>query len=258
MAESRDFRAQFWTKSAIFTAVLLGILGVLSFVGDGLSRYKLDFTEDQLHTLTDATKNILSKLEDSVMVTYYVSEEMPSVLVNLRRDTVDMLDEIKRLSGGLVEYKIVNPEGEAMAFAREKVEEYQEALANDQTPEEPKPQETIQDLFMNRGRQKKSDEDIAKERRQLAKAIAAKTGREEDDVYDEQLRADWKRTYLQDLQEEGIFPLSLTERRGSVDQEVTFFSGIEVTYQDRPAEVLPQFYELHKLELELASSAAER
>ena len=104
MAESRDFRAQFWTKSAIFTAVLLGIQGVLSFVGDGLSRYKLDFTEDQLHTLTDATKNILSKLEDSVMVTYYVSEEMPSVLVNLRRDTVDMLDEIKRLSGGLVEY----------------------------------------------------------------------------------------------------------------------------------------------------------
>jgi hypothetical protein len=252
MAESRDFRAQFWTKSAIFTAILLGILVVLSLVGDNLSRFKADYTEDQLHTLTDATKNILSKLEDSVVVTYYVSEELPSVLVNLRRDTVDMLEEMKRLSDGNLEYKIVNPESEALKFAKEKAAAYKASKEANETPEEPKPRETIQDLFTNRGRPKKTDEDIAKERRQVANAIAAKSGRDEDEVYDERLRADWKNVYLQDLQEEGVFPLSFSERRGSVDQEISFFSGIEVNYQDLPAEVFA-YYELHKFELELAT-----
>ena len=94
MAESRDFRFQFWTKSLILTVILLVTLVVLSIVADDLSQYKLDMTEDQLYTLTPAFERILKKVEDKVVVTYYCSDDLPSVLVNLRRDTVDMLEEM--------------------------------------------------------------------------------------------------------------------------------------------------------------------
>ncbi len=95
-------------KLQISVAFIVGILILINFISD---RYflRLDFTEDQRYSLSDATENILQDLNNPVTVTAYFSEDLPPDIAKVRRDFRDLLIEYANRSGGDVVYEFKNP-----------------------------------------------------------------------------------------------------------------------------------------------------
>lgn len=95
-------------KIQISIAFIVGILILVNFISD---KYfiRLDFTEDQRYSLSDATKGILEELNSPVTVTAYFSEDLPPDIAKVRRDFRDLLVEYANRSGGDVVYEFKNP-----------------------------------------------------------------------------------------------------------------------------------------------------
>lgn len=89
-------------------AVLALILIVVNMISSKLY-FRLDFTEDQRYTLSEATTDILTDLEDVVTVKAYFSENLPSQLISTRQDFEDILIEYENRSDGNVVYEFVSP-----------------------------------------------------------------------------------------------------------------------------------------------------
>lgn len=98
------------SKKSVFTYILL-IAGVIVLVNILSDRFflRLDFTADKQFTLSRATKDILGALNQTVTVTAYMSEELPSQFSQLRRDFKEELIEYSNRSKGKVMFDFVNP-----------------------------------------------------------------------------------------------------------------------------------------------------
>lgn len=98
------------TKNSRRSKILL-IIGVVILANIVFSRFfvRLDFTGDQRYTLSNATKNILKNLDETVTVKAYFTEDLPASLQHIRQDFEDMLIEYQNRSGGNVEYVFINP-----------------------------------------------------------------------------------------------------------------------------------------------------
>ncbi|MEM9897013.1 MAG: GldG family protein, partial [Bacteroidota bacterium] len=97
-------KQQIFLQIVIFVSIIV-VVNVLS----NQLYFRLDFTEDQRYTLSDATEDVLDELDDVVTVTAYFSEDLPSQLLSNRKDFEDMLIEYEKRSGGNVVYQFVNP-----------------------------------------------------------------------------------------------------------------------------------------------------
>jgi len=99
-----------FTQKKLRTKILLvfSILFLINLVGDKLF-LRLDFTEDQRYSLSEATKSILKDLSEPVTVTAYFSEDLPPDVAKVRQDFREMLIEYDSYSGGLVVYEFINP-----------------------------------------------------------------------------------------------------------------------------------------------------
>ncbi len=91
------------------------LLAAILLVGNGLylnsSFFKrLDLTEDRRYTLSDATKEILHGIEDDLILTAYLSSDLPAAMSNHRRDIEDLMREFESNSRGHLRVEIVNPE----------------------------------------------------------------------------------------------------------------------------------------------------
>lgn len=89
-------------------AISLAIL-VLIGIGGDLAFFKVDLTEEQRHTLTPATIEMLEDLDDEVFVRCYLSGEFPAMFKRLERNIKERLDEFNDYSGGRVSYEFINP-----------------------------------------------------------------------------------------------------------------------------------------------------
>lgn len=267
MAESKDYRVKFWTLNLVFIGVLASSVVILALISQKIN-VKKDFTEDQIFTISPGFTNILENLQDKVTVNYYTSEKMPAMLADLKQQTGDLFEEIRALSGGMVEYKIILPEKEANQAAEEAVEKYKEKEAafrqweklaegsrgkKPDRPKEPKQPQTIQDLFAGRTGSNKTDEQIATERRAKAEAMAKGSGRSADDHYYEILHKEFVYQELDQLEAEGIAKIPFTERQGSEVIDSAFYSTIQVRYLDKEPEIIGGHFQVENLELELAT-----
>lgn len=98
------------TQKSVLTYILL-IAGVIVLVNILSDRFfvRLDFTGDKRFTLSKPTKDILKSLNQTVTVTAYFSEELPSQFAQLRRDFRDELTEYSNRSNGKVMFEFINP-----------------------------------------------------------------------------------------------------------------------------------------------------
>jgi gliding-associated putative ABC transporter substrate-binding component GldG len=71
--------------------------------------FRLDFTQDNQYTLSRATKNMLSTLDDPITVTAYFSEDLPPAIGQTKTEFKDILVEYASRSKGNVLYEFVNP-----------------------------------------------------------------------------------------------------------------------------------------------------
>ncbi len=255
MADSREFRSRFYISSIAFVGILFGILVAFYFLGGVLTRAKVDLTEDGLFTISTPMAEILKDLKDEINVRYYCTEELPSQIANLKRDTMDIFRELEGLSNGHFKWEVVDPQALAERDAQEKVKEYYEKKQKGETPKEPQRQESFEELFMGRGKTKRTDEQIAEDRRKVADARAAgvKGGLTADEHYRRILLQEYKDVFLEDLRSQGIQDVSIQERSANQVAERAFFSALEIKYLNKQAEVIPQHFRIENLEYEMAS-----
>jgi ABC-2 type transport system permease protein len=93
----------------IFSLILaFTILVLLNFLGSFVF-HRFDLTSEKRYTLSDATKKLLSELNDVVYVKVYLEGEFPSGFKRLRDETKEMLDEFRIYSDENIEYEFINP-----------------------------------------------------------------------------------------------------------------------------------------------------
>lgn len=91
--------------------VFTGIIILLNILSDRFF-LRLDVTEDNRYTLSEATKDILRDLQEPVTIKAYFSEELPPQLLQARKEFTDLLVEYARRSNGMVMYEFIDPSGD--------------------------------------------------------------------------------------------------------------------------------------------------
>jgi ABC-2 type transport system permease protein len=90
--------------------MLVGVLFNL-FIASG-SIYRIDMTDGEIYTVSDATVKILKELPVPVQVNFYVTpaDKLPPELRDLERDVTDKLSEIRVASGRKLSFKVLHME----------------------------------------------------------------------------------------------------------------------------------------------------
>ena len=91
-------------------AVCLGIGFLANWLIADTSLGRFDMTEGNIFTVSDASKNILKKVDTPVQVKLYITKqsEMPTGMTALERDITDKLDELRAASGGNWPYPVTS------------------------------------------------------------------------------------------------------------------------------------------------------
>jgi len=102
--------------TGVTALLVIAIIVVLNFLVGGLSvgNFRIDLTEDKLYTLSQGTKNILSRLNEDEPVTirfYYTTDDrvMPNVLKPHVRAVEDLLLELVKASGDKIVLETIHP-----------------------------------------------------------------------------------------------------------------------------------------------------
>lgn len=96
-------------KNITLTILLvLGVIILVNYLSTQLF-FRLDFTEDNRFTLSEATKDILNNLEEPVTITAYFSNNLPPQLEQVKTEFRDMLTEYSNRSKGMVAYEFIDP-----------------------------------------------------------------------------------------------------------------------------------------------------
>lgn len=100
-------------KSKMY-AILLAILVLLGI--NYASRYfflRFDLTENNAFTLSKASKDILTNLDDPVEVIAYFSDDLPVDITKVRDELENLLNEFSNISKGKLSYKFIAPNQDA-------------------------------------------------------------------------------------------------------------------------------------------------
>ncbi|MCK6649755.1 MAG: Gldg family protein, partial [Bacteroidia bacterium] len=95
-------------KKRDLTALALAVVIILllNFVGSFVF-HRFDLTAEKRYTLSDATKNLLSEVNDVVYVKVYLDGDFPAGFKRLRDETREMLDEFRAYSNDNIEYEFI-------------------------------------------------------------------------------------------------------------------------------------------------------
>lgn len=93
--------------------IFLLMFGIILLSSKVLIGLRMDLTEHKLYTLSDGTRNILSKLENPVTLTLYFSDKATQQLPALRtyaQRVIELIGEYETLAKGKLVFKQVDPE----------------------------------------------------------------------------------------------------------------------------------------------------
>ncbi len=96
------------------STVILLTLGVLVFVNLFAVRMPLrvDLTRDKMFTLSDATKETMSKLESPITITAYFTKDLPPPFSDNARFVKDLLEEYRARAGDNLSFSFVDPQAD--------------------------------------------------------------------------------------------------------------------------------------------------
>lgn len=89
-------------------AVIIGIIIVINVISKRVFT-RVDITKNKSFTLSPISKDIVSGLDDNLLIKAYFSENLPAPYNNLRRQVQDILDDFRSYSKGNMNYEFLNP-----------------------------------------------------------------------------------------------------------------------------------------------------
>jgi ABC-type uncharacterized transport system involved in gliding motility auxiliary subunit len=140
-------------KIYITTVLIFFIIIVVNLLSNEF-HFRLDLTEDHQYTLSDATDDILSNLEEPVTVKAYFSENMPPSIEKSRRDFQELLVEYSAKSDGMLQYEFIDP-GKSEAVQNEALQNgIQSILINVREKDQSKQQKAFMGAIVSLGNKK--------------------------------------------------------------------------------------------------------
>lgn len=107
--KSRKKKTESRRRQAIISVLLVaGILVVLNVIALKVF-FRWDLTPNKIYTLSDASKTIVSKLDDKLVVKAYFTDNLPAPYNNNRRYLQELLDDYRNASNGKISYEIISP-----------------------------------------------------------------------------------------------------------------------------------------------------
>lgn len=92
------------------SSLLIGVLViVLLNFSASLFFERFDLTSEKRYSLSNASKELVSNLDDIVYVKVYLEGDFPAAYKKLRDETREMLDEFRAYSNGNLDYEFINP-----------------------------------------------------------------------------------------------------------------------------------------------------
>lgn len=95
-------------NTSLRAVLIIGIIVAINLVSQEF-HFRLDFTEDREYTLSNATRSILSDLEDVVTVKAYFSESLPPQYASIKQEFQETLLEYADRSDGKLVFEFINP-----------------------------------------------------------------------------------------------------------------------------------------------------
>lgn len=93
---------------SITIVLLIGIIVLVNFFSSQLF-IRWDLTENNVFSISNASKKTLRNLDDIVSVKAYFSENLPSHIYTIRQNVEDILDEYSKYSGGKFKVEYIDP-----------------------------------------------------------------------------------------------------------------------------------------------------
>lgn len=103
------------SRSLLVLAALVAVNVLSSFLF-----FRVDLTEEKRYTLSEATRTMLSSLEDQVHVNVYLTGDLPPGFKRLENAVRETLDEFQARSGSRLTYRFIDPA--AIVKEKEKVQ----------------------------------------------------------------------------------------------------------------------------------------
>jgi gliding-associated putative ABC transporter substrate-binding component GldG len=108
----RKKKTQSRRQQAIIRVLLVaGILVVVNIIALKVF-FRWDLTPNKIYTLSDASKSIVSRLDDKLVVKAYFTDNLPAPYNNNRRYLQELLDDYRNASNGKITYEIISPSDE--------------------------------------------------------------------------------------------------------------------------------------------------
>ena len=98
----------------IGSILLLGVVILSNVIGTSIPG-RIDLTKDHIYTLSPATTGIVSSLPDMVNISLYASDQLPSQLQPVLRETRDTLTDYQKASQGKITVSTKNPSTDSAA-----------------------------------------------------------------------------------------------------------------------------------------------
>lgn len=96
-------------KNIFYNALIVaGILIVLNVISS-IFFFRADFTEDKRYTLDRATKKILREVDSPIIITLYISDDLPTDVNRTIQDLKNLLTEYNNYSKRKIEFEHINP-----------------------------------------------------------------------------------------------------------------------------------------------------
>lgn len=108
---------------ALTVGLLAANLAAFNWLIAGMTRARLDLTEDRRFSISPVTEQILDTLDENLTVIGYFSDRTHPKLAPLVPQITDMLAEYRALSGGRVQVEILDP-GDDEAIEQEAADRY--------------------------------------------------------------------------------------------------------------------------------------
>jgi gliding-associated putative ABC transporter substrate-binding component GldG len=119
-----------------FLVVVTLILVFVNVIIAQLPPMRLDLTGNRQYSLSDATKNVLKRLDDRVKVQAYFTKDLPAPYNQSAAYVRDLLEEYATFAGGNLDYEFIDPgvdEGKKREVARKGIPPVQiQEIKNDQ------------------------------------------------------------------------------------------------------------------------------
>ncbi|MGD9200200.1 MAG: GldG family protein [Chitinispirillia bacterium] len=86
------------TQSLIYVLIIFGFIVVINYLASK-KFFRLDLTESKMYSISDASKKLLTDLDDIINIKVYFSKNLPPHLKKIEADVKDVITEFKAYAG---------------------------------------------------------------------------------------------------------------------------------------------------------------